>query len=329
MLKGLIKLKKTISFLRPCCKVKLLCLLFSILLCKQVKCQDLSSPKFFKLNFQSLPFSTTANYSQVTGLSSLPSSSSGSKPSFLYEVALKYPIKLKGRTKFIGEIQHKNEYINGYYSSQLDEIEELELIQTSHSLILIHELNDGMKFTNALQISSSSAKGLALTGGALRFSNLGLFEKKLANGQFGVGLAISYDNRLSAMPLIKYEADLGKSWAIEALLPSKLLLAKNLSQGSRFIFGLKGSTATYLINDNEAVTDDLLGSNFRRMSASGIVGYEKMLTPMLGLSLEMGASLPIRSGIYSATDRRELLYDFNNKISPHFRVGIFLALPNK
>lgn len=331
MLKTKERLRKRSNLLKPCCKVKILCLLFSIFLGKQLKCQDLSSPKFFKLNFQSLPFSSTPNYPQLSGLStssSTPSSSSGLTPNFLYEVALKYPIKMKGRTKIIGEIEHRNEYINGYYSSQLDEVEELELFQTSHSLIVMHDLNNKMKFTNVLQLSSNSTQRMAFSGGALRFSNLGLVEKETAKGSFGVGIAVSYDSRLSIMPLLKFEADLGKNWAIEALLPSKVLFAKNLSESARFLFGIKGSTATYVINDNELVADDQIGANYRRMSASGIIGYEKMLTPMVGLSLEMGASLPMRSGIYSVTNNREVLYDFDtNKISPHFRVGVFLALP--
>lgn len=333
MQKFIASLKKRLFIARPCCKVKLLCLIFSVLLCKQVKCQDLTSPKFFKLNFQSLPFSSSPNYSQLGGFSALSSSttspSPANRPNFLYEVTLRYPIKMHGQTKLIGEIEHKNEYINGYYSSQLDEIEELELFQTSHSLILIHELNSNLKFTNAFQVSSSSTKNLALSGGALRFSNLGLFEKKIPKGVFGIGAAVSYDNRLSVLPILKYEVDLGKNWGIEALLPSKVLVTKNLSKGSRILLGVKGSTATYLINDNEVVSDDLLGANYRRMSASGIFGYEKMLTPMVGLSMEMGASLPMRSGIYSVNNRQEVLYDFNNKVSPHFKVGIFLALPKK
>lgn len=332
MLKVLASLIQGVSIFKPCFKARMLCLLFSAFLCKQVKSQDLSCPKFFKLNLQSLPFSATPSIPQLGALSTGSNQSDPEYgPNFLYEVALRYPIKLKGRTKLIGEISHKNEFVYGYYSSELDESEELELFQTSNSFILIHEISRNAKFTNALQVSSNSARGLALTGGALRFSNLGLYEKNLSNGKFGVGLALSYDQRLSILPLLKYETDLGKDWAIEALLPSKLLLVKNISIGSRFYFGLRGSTATYLINDNDAVSDDLLGTSYRRMSAHGVVGYEKMLTPMIGLSAEMGVAVPMRSGIYDRNGRGNVLrYDFNNnKVSPHFNIGFFLALPNK
>lgn len=329
MLKVLANLVRWVFYIKPCFKMRMLCLLFSSFICKQVKCQDLSSPRFFKLNIQSLPFSATPNYSQLGGLSvasSQPESDYG--PNFLYEAALRYPIKMKGNTKIFGELAHKNEFINGYYSPQLDETEELELFQTSSSFILMHNFGTGSKFTSVLQISSNSAKGVTLSGGALRFSNIGLYEKSIANGSFGIGAAVSYDTRLSIMPILKYEADLGKDWSIEALLPSKILFAKNYSKSSRLVLGVKGSTATYLINDNEMVANDLVGTHYRRMSANAIIGYEKMLTPLLGLSLEMGTSVPLRSGIYNLNDRQNVLYDFNNnKVSPHFRVGIFLALP--
>ena len=84
-------------------------LFFSIILASLVaNCQDITSPRFFKLNVERLSAPTRLISSEGAALRA-----SDTESNYLIEGQLRYPIKLKGRTKFIGAIDYDREAVFG------------------------------------------------------------------------------------------------------------------------------------------------------------------------------------------------------------------------
>ncbi len=286
------------------------------------QCQDIESPRFFKLNFQSLGAST----SPVFGSS--PQLPFESEQNFLIDASLRFPISMGPQTTILGKIDFEQEVLFGFYVPDEQGLEELELFESSFSLIALHNFNEGLRWSSIVDVSSSSSKGIDLTADALRFSSMNLLEWRNGGRSFGFGAALTYRQSLTVLPVIKYKAPLFGKWSIDALLPSHLLFTNRISNDSRFLFGLRGSAGSYLIRDNEVAYAGYQGDSYKRITVNGVVGYERQLTPWIGLSAEMGISLPYRSGIFDTDNRRLELHNFNDRVSPHFKVGFFLSLPD-
>ena len=145
---------------------------------QKAQCQDITAPRFFEFNVRP----TTASNSPV-----LPQTLSvvapQTKPEYHIDAALKFPIKLNGKTRIIGEVKHKNEFINGFYSIDDDQFKQLELKQSKVSIILWRDLNDRVRFTNILSVSSNSTDIFSMDNRAWQFRNIGLFEKKISQWQ--------------------------------------------------------------------------------------------------------------------------------------------------
>lgn len=299
--------------------------IFSFL--KSAHCQDLSSPRFFTFNIQSLSASTSPVIPQTT-LSAFVPHEVG--PSFLYEFALRFPIKMKGNTQLFGEIGHKNEYFSGIYSMEWEddlEVEALELFQTSGSLILLHQFNEQWKLLNVLRVHSKSNKAFDLGHQALNYTNVAILEKKVPNGTMGFGGLISFNQRISLLPIFQYEARLGKRWGLDILLPSRALITRDFSKRSRLLFGIRADAATYFLNGSDGLEDSFVGSNFRRININTVIGIERQISPMVGFRAEAGASIPYQGGVFDFNQTNLRLHDFQNRVSPHFKVGVFLSLP--
>lgn len=311
-----------IRFLLPLC---LLSAIFSFV--KPAACQDLSSTRFFNFSIQSLSASTTPVVPQAALMELTPQTT---RPSFLYEFSLRFPIKMHGKTRLFGEIGHKNEFFSGIYTfdpEESAEFEALELFQTSGSLILLHQFNERWKMLNVLKVHSRSDQTFDFGQQALGYSYVAMLEKKVPKGKLGFGGLVSVNQRISVLPIFKYEASLGKGWGVDLLLPSRALITKDFSRRTRLLFGVEGDAATYFLNGSEGLEGPLVGSNFRRMSINGIVGVERQLSPMLGIRAEVGTSLPFQCGVFDLNQTNLGLHDFQNQVSPHFKVGFFLSLP--
>lgn len=287
--------------------------------------QDLASPRFFKLQFQSLGQTVApvvprnAKFEDPDDLDE--------EPNFLIESSLRFPIKLKGQTRIFGEVGFKNEFVYGFYSSEEQELETMELFQADFSLIAQHKFNQGLTLSNALSVSSRSSSALDLDRQALRFSNLSMLEKQLPNGEWGIGAAVTYNQRLSIIPLVKYKAVFAKGWSLDLLLPAKALLIKNLVGNARVMVGFRGSTANYFVHAGDLEMNTPGDARYRRMNVNGLVAYERLLTPWLGFSSELGINMPLRSGLYDPNDPALEIHSFQNRVSPHFKVGLFLCIP--
>lgn len=294
---------------------------------KPAGCQDLSSPRFFTFNVQSLS-SSTRPVIPLTALSEFGTREA--RPNFLYEFALRFPIKMKGKTQLFGEIGHKNEYFSGIYSFQRgagDKLEALELFETSGSLILLHKFSERWKLVNVLRVHTDSNKAFDFGQPALGYTNVTMLEKKVPKGTLGFGGLVSVNQNITLLPVFKYEARLGKRWGLDILLPSRVLVTRNFSKRTRLLFGFRGDAATYFLNGSAGLEAPLADTNFRRISINGVVGAERQLSPLVGIRAELGASIPYRCGVFDYKQVNLGIHDFQNRVSPYFKVGVFLSLP--
>ena len=300
----------------------LLTLLAWVFLPTNVLGQSIESPRFFKLNFQSLGSTSSPVYG---GNNPLPFDS---EQNFLIDASLRFPLKLQGSTMLLGKLDFEQEMMFGFYDPEDAEIDELALFQSSFSLIALHDFHAGLRLTSMLDLSSNSTKGIDLTSDALRFSAMNLLEWRQEDRSFGFGAVLTYRNSLTALPIVKYEGPLFGNWRVDALLPSHLLVTNRLSNDSRFFVGMRGSAGTYLLRDDDVAYSGYMGDHYKRITINGVVGYERQLTPWIGISAEMGVAMPYRSGIFDAQDNRLELHSFDDRLSPHFKVGFFLSLPD-
>lgn len=307
--------------------VCILSALFSLF--KTAVCQDLSSPRFFTFDIQSLsPCSAPILPQQM--LASYTPDPKAFESNFLYEFALRFPIKLKGHTRLFGEVSQQNEYSSGFYGfndGKFDDLEPLELFQTSGSLIMLHQFDEQWRLTTLLNIRSNSNRHFNFDRRALRFSNVSMLENKTEKRTLGFGAMISVNQNFSMLPIIRYETNFNDKWGIDILFPSRVLAVRNFSKSTRLLLGARGDAATYFLTGEDGMQDAFIGSNFRRISVNGIVGFEKQITPLVGFTAEAGASFPYKGGIFDHKSSKIGLHDFQNRISPHFNVGFFLSLP--
>ena len=175
------------------------CLASLLLIRPKAQCQDINAPRFF--DFSVRP--TSASTSPVIPNSSSPIQPQ-TAPNYQISTALRFPIKIRGNTKIIGEVKYKNEYVNGFYSLENDRHEQLNFKQTRGSVILLSHLNENWRFMNVTSASSRSTSFVSTDPYAVSFRNISVFEKDLANGAvIGFGGSFSYDQNFSVVPVLK------------------------------------------------------------------------------------------------------------------------------
>ncbi|MCB0579129.1 MAG: hypothetical protein KDD10_07445 [Phaeodactylibacter sp.] len=290
---------------------------------KRLQCQDISATRFFSIDYQTLGAPSRLMPRQG-GLAP----AQAYEPNHLIKAELKFPIKLQGRTRIFGELQYNNEYIFGIYSPLEDDgAEPIKLHQSSLSFIVSHKFGNGMNLLGKIGLENSSDHFLSSGGDALFWENSLLVQKEQANGKYGLGLScgLDYLGGVSLMPVVLYQKKLPRNWELDLLLPAKILAVKNLSNSSRLIMGARGGAANYRLTGQAA--DHLSGLNYRRLNANAIIGYERLLTPLVGIGLEAGATIPLQSGIYRQDRRWQEVHNFGQKVDPYFNFKIFFAVP--
>ncbi len=299
-------------------------LLTSLFFLTKASAQDIGAPRFFEFSVQPTAANATPGFPSLQ-----PGVIPQSRPNYKLQGALRFPIKIKGNTKIIGELKHKNEFLNGYYVSDDDRFEQLELRQSKGSVIVFSQLNDRWKLTNMLSVSSNSTDFISSNANAIQFRNVSLFEREMNNGSvIGFGGSVTYDQSLTVIPVLKYATPFGNGWHLDMVLPKEIEVSKSLSKSSRLLFEVKGSGSNFTLGNQQVANDYSTASIYRRMDVTGAVGYQKQVTPWVGFSVSAGANLPVRSGIYTNDQSNTRLYDFKEGISPYFRVGVFLSFPN-
>lgn len=88
---------------------------------------------------------------------------------------------------------------------------------------------------------------------------------------------------------------------------------------------IQGNTAIYFFDTPLAESHADL--EYRRLNVNLIAGYERMLTPLVGVGVEAGATRNFRSGVYQIEDRSIEIHNFGRSIEPYFNLKYFLALP--
>lgn len=297
----------------------------------KLKCQDISSTRFFNFDFQTLG----APQQLLPGKGGLVLPQAY-EPSHLIRAELKFPIKLKGATKVFGELQYNNEYVYGIVAPFDDDgVAPIKLHQSSLSFIVSHKFQNGYRLLNKVGLGSSSDRFFNLGNNALSWCNSTLIQREFAGGKFGLGASLGYDkpSGLSIMPLVLYQKQLPRNWELDLLIPAKALLIKNTSSSSRFYMGIKGSNASYYLSNpslaNNTGLANVSGLNYRRLNSNAILGYEIMATPLVGLGIEAGATIPLESGIYRMENRWQEVHNFGQKVSPYFNFRVFFAIPRR
>ena len=298
-------------------------LLTSLFFIPKVSGQDISAPRFFEINVQPTSTNQSPNFPDLQSGIVPPT-----QPNYNVQAALKFPIKLKGNTKIIGELKHKNEFLNGYYSLDNERFEQLRLRQSKGSIIVLSQLNDRWKFTNMLSASSNSTDYISTNTRAIRWRNISVFEKELKNGStIGFGGSLAYDQNFSFLPVFKYETEFGNQWKLDMVLPKEIEVSKYLSKRSCILFRVKGSGSNYTLGSQEVANTYSSSSIYKRIDVAGSIGYERQITPWIGFSVHAGATMPIRSGIYANDSNQTKLHELNEGVQPYFRVGMFVSFP--
>ena len=300
-----------------------LCFLTGLFLVPKASGQDIASPRFFEFNVQPTAANSISNTPQFQ-----PGVVPQTQPSYLMQAALKFPLKLNGNTRIIGELKHKKEFASGYYTLDDNHFEQIELRQSRGSIILLSQLDENWKFTNVLSVSSNSTHFISTNANAMQFRNISMFEKALKNGStIGFGGTVTYDQNLTLIPIFRYATDFGSNWKLDMILPKEIEVSKNLNQRSRLLLNIQGSGLNYNLGD-ELVANDLTSSSvYKRLDLSGSIGYERQVTPWVGFSVQAGAMMPISAGIYANDSSQTQLYQFNSGVSPYFKAGVFLSSP--
>lgn len=251
-------------------------------------------------------------------------------PNFLFDASLRFPIELKGKTKFIGQLDVQQEIMFGFWEAREAEVEDIHLYENRLSLILTHDFSERTRLYAILRGGSGASRAFDFRDGAQSFNQMLLLEKRSTERRWGAGLAISYQNRFSVLPVLKYEGPVfGGKWDLDILLPARALLRRSLSKTSRVFGGVRASSGTYLVGDHALLQNDLYtNTSYRRINLKGVIGMERQVTPWVGLRAEIGANLPYRSGLYDLENPRLEIHDFNERIQPHVNFGFFLSLPN-
>lgn len=309
--------KKWTNFLRVFCV-----LLMGKCACVKVAAQNVDAPRFFEFNLQSLSSTTTPAFGHNPVVT--PSSI---EPNYLFEASLRFPVKLQGRTRLIGQIDIEQESMFGFWEAAEGEVEDIHLYQNKLSFILMHDFDAQTRLYTTIRTGTGSSRALDFRVGAQSFSQMTLLEKRNDQRKWGVGLAVTYQNRLSFLPVLKYEGPLAGKWNLDLLLPARILVNRKLSSSSRLFAGVRGSSASYLVGDNAVVSDLYSNTNYRRLDIRAVAGFERQITPWVGLRAEVGANIPYRAGLYDIDNSRTQIHDFGQRVTPHANFGFYLSLP--
>ncbi len=284
-----------------------------------VEAQDIEALRFFKFDIQN-----AARPQQLAARGPRRISSTSKEVPIALEGQLRFPLKLKGSTMVIGEINYGHRSLNGFYSLAEEDDVDIDLSKMSIAVIGLHQFSDYLVLKSRVGLKNSGHDLFKFGTRSTLISTTHLVEKGLAQGRFGLGARLAYRNRFTILPVLLYQQDYGLGWSLDVLLPVKIFAIKKLDSDMRLILGVTGDSDNYFISKDLAVVD--MATNYRRISANTVVKFEKQLTHLLGVGVEVGASIPFFSGLYSLDKRWQEIHDFEEHITPYAKVGLFCAI---
>lgn len=293
---------------------------FLCILSQLVHAQNIESPRFFHLNFQN--FSPTQ---QVVSQQGDAHSSTDDEPGFFISSKLLFPISLKGNTKIVGQLSYARESIMGVYDKETKSDRYLHFNNMGLTVIAKHKFNRRTTYFSAWTAKTGSERFISLEAEALSFNTTHLIQRQPnRKTKVGLGFQVAYNQRFSVIPVIKYEKEFGTNWKADILLPSQILFFKKLDKNRQIYAGVKGSRASYLLNNTQPFGEaDIF---YRRLTANVLIGFERQLIGPLGFMIEAGANIPVRSGLFNLDNRWNQVHTYQENTNPYIKAGIFLAI---
>jgi hypothetical protein len=264
----------------------------------------------------------TPTQSGVPPLLTLPNEQDGA--GLLVESELRFPIKLKGRTMWLGEVSYQRQSMDKYVPYSESESDDISLKQATLALCMVHQVNEEWTLLGHFGLRNGSTRLLRFNDRSRNISTVQLLQRTTEKGKIGWGFRVGYHQRLSFLPLFLFERPLNEKWTLEMLLPAKITAVKTMRPDTRLILGFRGSTFNAQLE--ETFIGGGTGLNFRHITANAMGRLEHQFTSLLGLSLEMGVSMPISQGIYDLDDHWIKAVDLGPNIVPYARLGVFCSV---
>lgn len=305
----------SVSGLGRCC---ILAMFFACL--KPCSGQDISAPRLLKLNYQTLSLPTFALDENAESVAA-----PDDEPTKLLDLQLRFPLFLGKETKLLGQFAYSNEFLAGFYNPRREEDdwgEGFSLQQSEFSILLMHKLGGLNTLKAQASFGSSSALFFSTNPSSFSYGINALIEREEKHRSIGFGVSVRYRTRLTVIPIFFYQKNLGNNWSLDMLLPAKVQLIKNMSLGSRFIMGVRGNTGSYFL-DYDQLTPNAL---YQRINVNAYFGYERMLNKYIGLGVDAGVSVPIRSRIRDWEDRKLIFHEFENRVTPNVSARLFFSI---
>jgi len=286
-------------------------------LCRGLKAQDITSPRFFKFNYHKL--SAPNRFISPEGNTSAKEENGAT---YLLETQLFLPISVRGKTLIVSKLEFEHESVFGLQKTFDNQID-FDFNSFSFQVIGFHSISEKYKYVSRLKYQIGAEDFFPVSTQAFSYSYSHVFQKVVKDGEIGLGIQISYSRRLSFLPLIKYEKGFGNGWGIDLFLPQQIFISKQFTQRNKIYAGLTGSRSNYLIRPG------LLNENstyYRRITVNSIIGFEKQLNPLFGMMIEGGVTKNLRSGIYTIENRWNRLHNFRDSFEPYLKLGLFMSV---
>lgn len=282
--------------------------------------QDISAPRLLKINYQTLSLPTLALNEHAEAVSA-----PDDEPTKLLELQMRFPLILGEETKLLGQFSYKNELLAGFYNPKEEEDdwgEGYAFHDSEFSLLLLHKLSGLNTLKAQASFGSSSTMFFSTNPAAYSYGLTGLVENQTRRRTLGFGLSVRYRTRLMLIPIFIYQKNLRNNWMLDIALPAKVQLIKNMNKGSRFIMGARGNTGSYFL-DYDQLTPHAI---YQRINVNAFAGYERMLNKYVGIGVDAGLSVPIRSRIRDLNDRSLIIHDFQSRATPSINARLFFSI---
>jgi len=298
--------------------------LLSVLLASTARAQPVRladpRPKFFELNFQSLP-----------AIRSLPSNSDYPVEYYddnrLIETQLSFPVWLGDNLKVFSQIKYKNEVLN-LGGLDDDNQQSIYFKNAGISLLAKWQLNEKDAFITHFSTSLKSDRfGLSYFSEYFDISNSYALERKINNDySFGIGFIWSNSwGRVRYSPIFIYTRRLPGNYLLDLKLPKSARVYKLFTDGFYLYTEIEGNAAAYNIHKSIFQRTNL---EYRRASIDLKIGMEKEIHDFLWCSFEAGYGMPFRSFLIKSGDRsRERLHNFNTLPNPFVKFSVFAVPP--
>lgn len=301
------------------------CCLLAVLFAWTKPCsgQDISAPRLFKLNYQTLNLPRLALNEHAESVAA-----PDDEPSKLLDVQLRFPLVMGKQTKLLGQFAYSNEWLSGFYNPNQEEEdwgEGYSMHESEFSLLLLHQLNGLNTLKAQASFGSSATMFFSTNPLAYNYGLTALIERETRDKTLGFGLSLRYGRQFTVIPVLLYQKSFANNWKLDIALPAKIQVIKNTTPNARFIMGMRGNTGSYFL-DYDQLTPNAL---YQRINANAFVGYERMLNKYVGLGLDAGVSMPIRSRIIDWEDRGLIIHDFQNRITPNVSARLFFSISSK